>query len=454
MGGVADSGGLVVVAGHGDAARVATLALYGMQHRGSGGAALAVADGVQLRTVSGLGRVEVALPPLADLMGSMAVGCVWTGDAVDRLVSGRFADGRVVGSLVGRVTNASTLRNELLADGVMLRSGSDTEVLVHLIARSTQRTFVNRLVDAVWKLEGAYVLAVCTPERLVVLRDPSGFRPVWLGRLGEAVVISTDDAAIVEAGGRLERPLGAGEMLIVDERGVQGIKPLPERPQARCTQEMVSLASAHSRTFGEPVHRLRVELGRQLAEAHPCPGATVVIGMPGAGEEMAVGVAAALGLPRESALFEVPPGPLGTLTDGLDYGSRVRLRVLDAAVRGQRVVLVSPPVGGGDRIRQAIARLQAAGALSVDLRCAAPPVRLTCPYGITMPGTDTLASSRHPDAEDLASWLGAASVAWLRGPDLESVLGERDGRCEACLSGILPVDVVDAVEDDQLTLFS
>ncbi len=449
-----DSGGLFLVAGHVDAARVAVLGLHGMQHRGREGAGLTVADGVRLRSVSGSGDVGTVLTDeVASLLGTVALGAVWNGDGADRLVTGRFSAGRLVAGVVGRFTNASGLRQELLEQGAMLRSGSDAELLAHLVARSTQRTLVNRLVDAVWRLEGAYVLAVCTPERLVVLRDPAGFRPVWIGHLGDAVLVSTDDAAITEAGARPERPLAPGEMLIVDERGSVGIKPLPERPQARCSQEMLGLASAHGRPFGIAAHRLRVRLGEELAERHPATEATVVVGMPGPGEEVAVGLARASGLPMERALQVVEPGPFGRLHDGLDYGSRTRLRVLEAAVQGQRVVLVTPWIGGGDLLRQAIARLQAAGAAAVDLRCAAPPMRLACPYGVTMPGTETLASSRHPDADDLASWLGAASAAWLTGATLETVLGPREGRCEACLSGLLPVDVQDALDEDQLSLF-
>jgi len=452
---VRDSGGLFVVAGHIDAARVAVLGLHGMQHRGRDGAALTVADGVRLRSVHGRGRVGPVLSEsVGSLLGTVAVGTVWNGDGVDRLVSGRFSAGRLVAGVVGRFTNGHSLRQELLEQGAMLRSGSDAELLVHLVARSTQRTLVNRLVDAVWRLEGAYVLTVCTAERLVVLRDPAGFRPVWVGHLGDAVVAATDDAALVEAGARPERPLAPGEMLIVDERGSVRIKPLPERPLARCTQEMVGLASAHGRPFGIAAHQLRRELGQALAEQHPAPEATVVVGMPGAGEALAVGVASALGLPNERALTVVDGGPFGQLHDGLDYGSRARLKVLESAVDGERVLLVTPWISGGDLLRQAIARLDAAGARGVELRSAAPPMRLACPYGVAMPGTETLASSRHPDPSDLSSWLGAASVAWLTGPVLEKVLGPQDGRCDACLSGTLPVDVQDALDEDQLSLFA
>ena len=278
---VRDTGGLFAVAGHVDAARVAVLGLHGMQHRGNEGAALSVADGVRLRTVSGEGAVgDVLAESVGSLLGTVAVGTVWNGEGADRLVGGRFAAGRLVAGVVGRFTNGHSLRQGLLEDGAMLRSGSDAELLVHLVARSTQRTLVNRLVDAVWRLEGAYVLTVCTAERLVVLRDPAGFRPVWLGHLGDAVVASTDDAALVEAGARPDRPLAPGEMLIVDDRGAVGIKPLPEQPQARCTQEMLGLASAHGRPFGISSHQLRRELGAALGEKHPAPDATVVVGTP------------------------------------------------------------------------------------------------------------------------------------------------------------------------------
>ena len=301
---VADAGCLVAVVGHTEAARVTAHALHQAAHRGAAGSSVAVADGVRLRCVTSQGAPHPPLTAeqLRPLVGGVAVGCLHDGDRGDALVTGHASVGQLLAAVVGRFTNGSQLRTELLEAGAVLRSGSDAELLLHLVARSSQRTFVNRLVDAVWRLEGAYSLVVGTPERLVVLRDPHGVRPLWHGHLGDTALLSTDDRAIHSVGGRLVRQLRPGEMAIIDDRGMQTLRPLPVREPLACTQELLTMALAGGRPYAEPVHGLRVRLGAVLAERHPVPEAEVVVGMPGTGEEYAVGFAAASRQPLEHGL--------------------------------------------------------------------------------------------------------------------------------------------------------
>jgi len=448
---LADAGGLLVVVGHPDACRVAAVGLHGMQHRGRAGASVAVADGVRLRMVSGAGAVADALTDdaLDRLVGGVALGCVHDGRG-DGLVTGHSAAGSLVASVVGRFTNGMEVRQQLLEEGAVLRSGSDAELLLHLVARSDQRTFVNRLVDAVWRLEGAYALVVGTPERLVVLRDPHGVRPLWLGHLGDAVLFATDDVGIDAVGGRLARPLRPGEMVIVDDRGKQSMAPLPARQPAVCTQELLGLAPPAGRPFAEPVHSLRVRLGARLADSHPVPDAEVVVGLPGAGHEYAVGFSASTGQPLEVALSRPAPTP-SVLRDRSGRLNRPMLGVVPSAVAHRTVALIMGPLTRGDRARQAVARLLGAGAAAVHVRCVAPPVQLACPYGLRIDGSEALAAVRHAEPEHLATWLGATSLAWSAASDLGEVLGE--GRCEACMSMQLPIEVAARQRDDQLGLF-
>ena len=447
---VADAGCLVAVVGHTEAARVTAHALHQAAHRGAAGSSVAVADGVRLRCVTSQGAPHPPLTAeqLRPLVGGVAVGCLHDGDRGDALVTGHASVGQLLAAVVGRFTNGSQLRTELLEAGAVLRSGSDAELLLHLVARSSQRTFVNRLVDAVWRLEGAYSLVVGTPERLVVLRDPHGVRPLWMGHVGEATIFATDDVVVERVGGRLARQLRPGEMLIVDDRGMQSIAPLPSTKVALCSQEVLALAPAEGKPFAEPVHGLRVRLGARLSEQHPVAEADVVVGMPGVGEEFAVGFAAAAGKPLERALM--PPRTQAMLPRLSAVAAAPALGLVPSAVAHRTVALVVGPLREADRVRQAVGQLVRAGAAAVHVRAIAPPVRIGCPYGQRVGPSDAVAAVRITEAEPLASWLGATSLSWLAGSDLGEVLG--DGRCDACMSMQLPIEVGGGA-DDQLGLF-
>lgn len=447
-----DAGGIVVAAGHPAAARVVAAGLHGMQHRGLGGACLAVGDGATIRGVHGEGRVDQAIQPdaLVGLPGGFAIGMVEAHGAGARLATGHSSAGRAAVAVAGAITNAPELWREALEHGAVASAGSDAELVLHLIARSTQRTFVNRLVDAVWKVQGAYTLAALTPDRLVVLRDPGGFRPLWLGQLGDAVVVASDDQAIECLGGQLVRPLRPGEMLIVDARGVQSIAPLPSRPTSVCTQELLTLAPRAGRPFAEPSYTLRHRLGAMLADRAPAPAAEVVVAAPGASQDIAAGYAMAAQLRQAPAFVAQPTSPY-LAPDERNGSGPSQLRVVSGAVVGQGVVLIAGSMTHGHDLRRAISDLMAAGARSVHVRCGAPPIRLACPYGMRIRGAEALAASRHPEREALASWLGATSVEWVAPEELGEVLGA--GRCEACLSNQLPLEVREAAPDDQLALF-
>jgi amidophosphoribosyltransferase len=448
---VEDAGGLMVAAGHPAAARVVAAGLHAMQHRGRAGAAVVVADGSTVRWSRGEGPVAEAVPPdeLSRLAGGVGAGGVRSG-SMSVVAHGRSSAGRVGVAVVGALTNGPQLWRELVDDGAVVVDGTDAELILQLLARSTQRTFVNKLVDAVWKVQGAYGLAVMTPDRLVVVRDPAGFRPLWLGRLADAILVASDDQAIEGIGGTLQRPLRPGEMLIVDAKGVQSIAPLPPRPTSACSQELLALAPREGRPFAEPAQALRLRLGAALAERQGEPSAEAVVAAPGPALDVASGFARAAGLQLVPAFVAQHPSPFLERED-LSPGGVLPLRVVPGAVAGQSVVLITGSLTHGHLVRQAASDLAAAGATAVHLRCSAPPVRLACPYGMRVHGADALVASRHPEPDALASWLGVQSVGWLDATSLADVLGT--GRCEACLSTDLPLPVAEQSLDDQLALF-
>lgn len=463
MEGFADAAALFAVAGHRDAAHLAYLGLHALQHRGRGGVALAAADGalVRYRSGSGLVRDAVDARVLASLPGMLAAGHAWgrldPGDPpeardaleVERMIHARYRGGQAAAAVSGRFTNGGRLRRELKEAGALLHTPSDGELLLHLVAHSAQKTFVNRLVDALWKVEGAYALVVACEDRVIAVRDPAGFRPLVLGRLGDAVLVASEDTAIRFVGGEVRRDVRPGEMVILDGRNLQSVTPFARREPAACVHESVALARADAAAFGLPVHEFRERVGERLAREHPCLEAEVVTGLPGAGDALANAYARTARVPFQPALLKEPytTGPVEEPAGSRDFGTRLAIRAIPSVVSGRAVVLVVPSVVTGRGTRRIVRLVLDAGARAVHVRVGSPPVRSACPYGVSSPTTDELLATTR--AGDPAEWLGARSLAYLSLEALRELAGP--GRCDACFSAERPL--VPEEDDDQLPLF-
>ncbi|MEM6925902.1 MAG: hypothetical protein AAF602_03150 [Myxococcota bacterium] len=469
MEGFTDTGGLFAVAGHREAVHLTYLGLHAQQHRGTSGVGIVASDGSLLRLHHAPGLVAQALdgPTLQRVAGQVAMGVVHGSSHAlpaptvevpgesrgDQLVFGRLSTGQVACAMTGHFTNGARLRRELTENGALFQTPSDAELLLHLLAQSSQRTFVNRLVDALWKIEGAYSLIVMTEEHLVAVRDPSGFRPMMLGRLGDAMIVATEDSAVRFVGGDVRRDIRPGEMVVFDGRMQQGVRPFPPADLHPCVHEFVSLARPDAQVFGRAVHPVQVALGERLAAEAPCLQADVVIPVPGA-EAHGHGFAKSMerplldGILRDpftSVHLEEPPAGLP------HFGTRAHFRPIPAAVHGRSVCLVAPSLTTGHVLRKAIALLHEAGAREVHLRIASAQIRAACPYGVASPAAEQLATEHEGDP---AQWLGAATVAWLSLAALQQVAAGTtpgDGRCDACFSGKVPL--VFEESDDQLPLF-
>jgi len=472
--GFTDTGGLFAIAGHREAVHLTYLGLHAQQHRGTDGVGIAASDGslVRLRHAHGLVAHALDAEVLQRVPGHVAMGMVHgsseRGSAIalpsptvetpgrsrgDKLVFGRLTTGQVACAMTGHFTNGARLRRELTKSGALFQTLSDAELLLHLLAQSSQRTFVNRLVDALWKVQGAYCLVVMTEEHLVAVRDPSGFRPLVLGRLGDAMVVATEDSAVRFVGGEFRRDVRPGEMVVFDGRLHQGVRPFPPADLHPCVHEFVSLARPDAQVFGRAVHPVQVALGERLAKDSPCVTADVVIPVPGA-EAHAHGFAKAADKPLLDGILrdpftlrrlEEPPAGLP------NFGTRTHFRPIPAAVAGRVVCLVTPSLTTGHVLREAVTLLLEAGAHEVHLRIASAQIRATCPYGVASPAAEQLATEHQGDA---AQWLGTASVAWLSLAALQQIAAGTtpgDGRCDACFSGKIPL--VYEESDDQLPLF-
>jgi amidophosphoribosyltransferase len=462
-----DSSALFAVSGHRDAAYLTYIGLHAQQHRGAGGVALAASDGAVVRSRRGEGLVQEAVTAqtLLSLPGGLALGKTWsTGpqqadpfelrDALeaDGLTFARYRGGQVAAAVSGRFTNGPRLRRELKEQGALFHGASDAELLLHLLALSPQRTFVNRLVDALWKVEGAWSLVVLSEDRLVAVRDPRGFRPLLLGRLQDAALVASEESALRLVGGELRRELEPGELLVLDGRGVQSVAPFAARPRSPCVQEAVGVARAESRVEGAPAHELRTALGEALAADCPCPEAELVTGWGGAADAVAHGFARATGLPHVPAVlrepytarrFHEPPSGIR------DFGTRLYWRVVPGAVTDRSVALVVPTVVTGLGVRKAVLMLLEAGAREVHVRSASPLLAHACPYGVATPTSDELLVTLK--GADAVHWLGARSLGALSAERVREVLGG-GGACDACTTGVRPLELPTAAED-QLELF-
>jgi amidophosphoribosyltransferase len=450
--GFRDESGLFGVAGHVRAAELVRVGLSALRHRGDQGAGLVASDGFVLRAWRGLGDVGEVFggPQLQGLVGRHALGQVVriahaesaplgdpaAGPAPDVPLLARVRGGRIAVAMAGRFTNGPRLRRELEEKGAVLTTASDAEILLHLVGQSGQRTAVNRLVDALWRVEGAFALLVLTEDRLVAVRDPRGIRPLVLGRLEGATVAATEDAAIRAVGGEVLRVVEPGEMVIVDPTATRSVAPFRRQPRTPCIHEGVSLARTDAQVAGRAIYPLRVGLGERLAADQPAPRGQVVVGLPEDGVPAALGFARASKLPFEDALARA-----GSTFTAVPFLS------------GRRVVLVAASLVTGVDVGRAAAALRAAGAAEVHVRVAAAPVRMPCSYGVTGPTADEIVQVDTGSLVALTQRLGADSLAFLSiEAQREAAAGKGGptGFCDACFSGNWPI----APETDgQLPLF-
>lgn len=455
--------GVFGIFGAAEAARLTYLGLHALQHRGQEGAGVACTDGQLIRSHRGQGLVHdvFAGPDLALLRGHAAIGHVrysTTGEDSLRNVQPfvvRYQRGQVAIAHNGNLTNAARLREESERRGSIFQTSSDTEVILHLLASSQQRTFINSLVEALSQVQGAYSLVLLTADTLVAVRDPHGFRPLVLGRRGEAHVVASETCALDLIEARYLREIEPGEMVIVDAEGLQSLRPFPRRPRRACVFEHIYFARPDSLVFGQGVDRVRQELGRQLAIERPAE-ADVVVPVPDSGVSGALGYAAQSGIPFQRGLLRshyVGRTFIEPSQQIRDFGVRLKLAPVRSVLEGQRVVVVDDSIVRGTTSRKIVRLLREAGAREVHVRVTAPPTRGSCYYGVDTPSPEELIAHRL-DEEGIRAELGADSLGYLSLEALRRVQGEDRGRfCEACFSLDYPVDPRAREEEAQVPLF-
>lgn len=455
--------GVVGIHGHDEAAKLVYLGLHALQHRGQEGAGIACDDGSRLRASRGLGLVGDVFggQELEKLPGRSAIGHVrysTAGESSLRNVQPfvvRYREGQVAIAHNGNLVNAADIRERLESRGSIFSTSSDTEVILHLVATSIQGTFVNRLVDALLQVEGAYSLVVLSDNRLVAVRDPMGFRPLVLGRLGESWIVASETAALDLIGGTVEREVEPGEMIIIEDGKLTSLSPFPRRERKACVFEHVYFARPNSDIFSRPVYDSRFGWGRRLAHMEPVE-ADVVLPVPDSGTPSALGYAYESKMTFKQGLIRshyVGRTFIEPSQQIRDFGVKLKLSPVRSVIEGKRLVVVDDSIVRGTTSRKIVRLLREAGAAEVHLRICSPPIIASCFYGVDTPTQEELIAHRM-DVQATCEHIGADSLAYLPIEALHAELGdEADSFCDACFSGRYPVAPRLPRDAPQLPLF-
>ena len=458
-----DQCGLFGIFGHPEAAHLAYMGLYALQHRGQESAGIAAADGQKIRLDKGMGLVNDVFTEarLAALAGDRAIGHVrysTSGETVATNAQPYLIEchrGPIAVGHNGNLVNAAILRQELEAAGSIFQSTSDTEVILHLYARSHRERLEDAIAASLYKVMGAFSLLFLTPEALVAARDPWGFRPLVLGRLNGATVIASETCALDLIDAEYVRDVEPGEVLIVDAAGLRSFKPFPPEPTAHCVFEHVYFARPDSLVFGRTVLESRLQLGRQLAREAPVD-ADVVCPVPDSGMGAALGFSQESGLPFEWGLIRnhyvgrtfIQPRQ-GQRTAGV----KIKLNPVRQVIAGRRVVLIDDSIVRGTTSQKIVRMVRDAGAREVHLRISSPPTTGPCYYGIDTPLKSELIAASHA-VDEIRRFVEADSLAYLSHEGLLAAADDAPGRrhCTACFSGRYPVAVT-LPDESQLRLF-
>ena len=447
--------GVFGIFGHPDAAAHAALGLHALQHRGQESAGIVSSDGTLFHSHRALGRVGDIFSSgevIDALAGRAAIGhnrYSTQGAPEVRNIQPLFADIATGGLSIahnGNLTNALSLRADLVAHGCIFQSTSDTEVIVHLIAISRRA----RMIEALGRVRGAYSLVALTRDSMIGVRDPHGVRPLVLGQLDGAMILASETVAFDIIGASVVRDIEPGEMVIVTDAGVESIKPF--RPAARrfCIFEYIYFARPDSVSEGIGVYEARRRIGAELAREAPAP-ADVVVPVPDSGVPAAIGFAAEAGLPFELGIIRnhyvgrtfIEP------TDRIRHlGVKLKHNANRQLIEGRRVVLVDDSIVRGTTSTKIVEMVRSVGASSVHMRIASPPTAHSCFYGVDTPAREKLLAARH-DVDAMARSIGVDSLAFLTIDGLYRAMGEpgrdpeRPAYCDACFSGDYPIPLSD-----------
>lgn len=459
--------GVVGIFGHPEAANLAYLSLYALQHRGQESCGIVSAKDDFLISHRGLGLVADVFNEsiIRKLEGTAAIGHNRYSTSGQTLLKNaqpfvvEFDRGGLAVAHNGNLVNVADIRRRLQRQGSIFQSTVDSEVLIHLIATSQGERTADRVIDALHQVRGAYSLVFLRPTELIAARDPHGFRPLVLGSLPDSggYVVCSETCALDLIGAVYEREVEPGEVLRITAAGVESFKPFPPAPPARCIFEYIYFARPDSVVYERNVYAVRKELGRQLAREQPAD-ADCVIAVPDSGMPAALGFAEESGLPFELGLTRnhyVGRTFIEPQSEIRHFGVKVKLNAQPQLLVGKRVVVVDDSIVRGTTSRKIVDMLRIAGATEVHMRISSPPTISSCFYGIDTPTSEELIASSH-SIDEIREFLGADSVGYLSEAGMLAFLPveDRDGYCAACFTRRYPVPVDDQGRVLQLRLFN
>ncbi len=455
---------------HPAASNFTYLGLYSLQHRGQESAGIVSTDGEKLYSHREMGLVTEVFDEesISKLQGTTAIGHVrysTTGSSNNKNTQPlimNYEKGELAVGHNGNLTNARVLRHTLEKEGSIFQSTTDTEVIVHLIARSKEKTFLGRIIEALTECKGAYCLLFLTPKGIVAARDPHGFRPLVLGKIDNSYVVASESCAFELIGADYIREIEPGEIVFINEKGIRSFKPLPKKQHKYCVFENIYFSRPDSSLQGKNIYQMRKNMGRQLAIESPAD-ADIVVAVPDSGTPAAMGYAEQMGIPFETGFLRshyIGRTFIQPQQSIRNFGVKLKLSVIKEVINGKKVVVVDDSIVRGTTSRKIVKMIRDAGAKEVHMRISSPPMKFSCYYGIDTPLKEELIA-HSLEVEKIKDYITSDTLGYLSQEGITKAVtngsSPSDGKsnyCFACFNGNYPVEITDEkVSHQQMDLF-
>ena len=437
------------------AADITYYGLFALQHRGQESAGITVLSDGRLSGHTGMGLANEVFTPetLYKLEGTSAIGHVrysTTGSSNVKNAQPLLVDyslGQISVAHNGNLVNAKSLRDELEASGSIFQTTTDSEIIIHLIARPSHGTFADILKRTANRIQGAFSVIMLTQDALIGMRDSCGLRPLSIGKIEDSYVLASETCAFDLVGAEFVRDVNPGEIVIINNDGIKSVNFSRHKINALCIFEYVYFSRPDSILNGKTCHMVRKKFGKQLAREYPVK-ADIVTSIPDSGNSAAIGFSDESGIPYEMGFIRnhyVGRTFISPAQDDRDIKVRVKLNVMPEVVKGKKIVIVDDSIIRGTTTFSRIAELKNAGAIEVHVRISCPPTRFPCYYGVDFPSTDNLIAAQH-SIEEIAEFLNADSLGYLNIESMRDICGGGDNFCLACYDGKYPVPIDEAFE--------
>lgn len=449
--------GVFAIYNHPEAAKITYFGLYALQHRGQESAGITTSDGCTVRGYRGMGLVSEVFreETLSKLPGHLAIGHVRYSTTGSSILANaqpflvHYGDDYYALAHNGNIINARTLRRRLEERGSIFQSTMDTEVIIHLMTPLLRTDLKGALIQVTAEIKGSYSLVILTGDKIIALRDPHGFRPLSLGRLGEGWVVSSETCAFDLVDAEYVRDIEPGEAIIISREGLESFLLSPQAPRAHCIFELIYFARPDSTVFGENVYLFRKRLGHQLAREYR-PEVDLVMPFPDSGNYAALGYAEEGGIPFEMGMIRnhyVGRSFIQPTQSMRDFSVRVKLNPVQKVIAGKKILVIEDSIVRGTTSKSRVANLREAGAREIHMAVSCPPIRFPCPYGIDFSTSGELIAAEKEREGDIARFIGLDSLHYL---SLEGMLRAgslpAEDYCLACYKGrylLSPPDELD-----------